>query len=450
MRLQRFFKQFFFLFCLISLSMAACVPAQGTIVPASTPSPEPPALTAAPTLGSQVVVAFVKDRNIQVWDESTGQTQTILNTGDVIAVKMSDDGQVIAFLRRSAVQVTDGEWREQSSLWAVDWNGGNARELVSAESLRQRLNAVERDSTNIPQLAWVPGTHKLLFSGWTYFVMAEGESHAVPQGLYLVDADTLSAAELIPAGNNLRFVPSPDGRQVALMSTNGLSFINVDGSNLRSDVLPYAQVGRTAPLFPKGVWTEDSTAFLITGSLEADPAFNINFAIWRVPLDGSAHTSLATVTKSDPGSVTFSPDGQRIAFIQPTDTNPPFSAAWFITPLTGNASPLAITPGFETWSASLHWSPGGDPFTGTLKKLCPDASNDSNICDDRLSFYGNIAAIHWLDGNRVLFLTRDPSVLFLATMDFTGPWDATTIPIVAWPLHESVSLNSFTTAKVSR
>ena len=457
MRSKRFLKQLFFLFCFISLILTACLPAGGTVVSTSTPSPapsipltEPPVLTATPSLGSGLVVAFVKEGNIHLWDESTGQTQIIVNAGDVISVKMSDDGQLITFLRRSAVQLADNEWREQSALWVVDRNGGNARELVSADSLRQRLNAVERDSTNIPQMEWVPGTHKLLFSGWTYLVMAEGESHAVPQGLYIVDADALTDSALIPAGNNLRFVPSPDGQQVALMSTNGLSFINIDGSNLRSDVLPYAQVGRTAPLFPKGVWTQDSTAFLITGSLEADPTFNISFTIWRVPVDGSAHMSLATVTKSDPGSVTFSPDGQRIAFIQPTDTNPPFSAAWFITALTGNASPLAITPGFETWSASLHWSPAGDPFTGTLKKLCPDASNDSNICDDRLSFYGNIAAIHWMDGNRVLFLTRDPSVLFLATMDFTSPWDATTVPIVAWPLHESVSLNSFTAAIVTQ
>ncbi|HET9909605.1 MAG TPA: hypothetical protein VFQ23_23360 [Anaerolineales bacterium] len=454
MRFTPWFKQFFLVFCLLSISLAACIPTSGTAVSTSTPSPAPslpltgePAATAAPIIGSGLRVAFVKERNIHLWDESTGQSQIIFNAGDVIAVKMSEDGQLIAFLRRSAVQLTEAEWREQSSLWIVDSNGDNPRELVSADALRQRLNAVERDSTNIPQLEWVPGTHKLLFSGWTYFVMAEGESHAVPQGLFLIDADSLTDAELVPAGNNLRFVPSLDGNQIALMSLNGLSFINTDGGNLRPNVLTYTQVGRTAPLFPTGVWTQDSTAFLVTGSLEADPEFNINFTIWRVPVDGSAQTSLATITKSDPRSVMFSPDGQRIAFIQPTDTNPPFSASWFIMALIGNASPIAIQPSFEVWSASLHWSPAGDPFTGTLKKLCPDASNDGNICDDRLYFDGALSAIHWIDSNRVLFLTRNPSVLFLATMDFTSPWDATTIPIVAWPLNESVSLNSFTTAK---
>ena len=436
------------------LSASGCgnLPAVGPApAPISTSVPtEMPAPTTKPSTGPQIMVAFVKDGNIQLWDESTGQSKTILNAGDVIAVKMSDDGQVIAFLRRSGVQLAENEWREQAALWAIDENGANPRELISAESLRQRLNAAERDSTNIPQMEWIPGTHQLLFTGWTYFVQAEGESHAIPQGLYLVDADAVTDKELVPAGSNLRFVPSPDGRQIALMSTNALSFINVDGSNLRSDVLTYPQVGLTAPLFPTGVWTGDSSAFVITGSLENDPGYNINFTVWRVPVDGSSPESLATVTKSDPRSATFSPDGTRMAFLQATDGQPPTIAGWFVTALAGNARPLAIPSDFETWIASLHWSPAGDPFTGNLKKLCPEATSNSDICDDRIHFDGTVAAVHWIDGNRVLILTQNPSVLFLGKMDFTGNMDGITIPIATWPVNDWVNLKSFTTAKVIR
>jgi hypothetical protein len=394
-----------------------------------------------------LVVAFVKDGNIQVWEEATNQSKTILNAGDVIAVSMTDDSQVIAFLRRSAVRVAENESFEQSALWAVDRKGGNARELVSAESLRQRLNTAQRDSSNIPQMEWIPGTHRLLFSGWNYFVMAEGESHAVPEGLFLVDTDTLTDTVLIPAGNNLRFVPSPDGQQIALMSTSGLSFINADGSNLRRDVVTYPQVGRSAPLFPTGVWTQDSTAFVITGSMEADPEFNISFVIWRVPVDGSSPETLATAMKSDPGSVTFSPDGQRMAFVQTLDEQPARNAGWFVTPLSGRVSPLAIPSyyDFANRNASLHWSPAGDPFTKNLRKLCPAATRDTEECDTRISFYGSVSAVHWIDGNRLLFLTREPSVLFLGRMDFTGNMSGTTIPIASWPLEDWVDLKSFTT-----
>jgi Tol biopolymer transport system component len=428
----------------INVRMLGPSPAPGSVATAL-PSPG-----VAPSNESGLAVAFVKDGNIQMWDESTGQIQTILNTGDVIAVTMSDDGQLIAFLRRSAVKLTESEWFEQSALWAVDRNGGNPRELVSAESLRQRLNAAQRDSTNIPQMQWIPGTHRLLFSGWKYIVQAEGESHAIPEGLYLADADARTDTVLVPAGNNLRFVPSPDGRQVALMSPTSLGFINVDGSNPRSDVLTYSSVGLTGPVFPTGVWTRDSQAFVMTASFE-NTSMGINFTVWRVPVDGSAPETLAKIPRSEPGSATFSPDGKHVAFAQFTDTQPSEIARWLILPLTPEAEPLAIPTKIEFEGfANLHWSPTGDAFTKNLRKLCPDATSDSNICDVRIHFDGTLAALQWIDGNRLLFLTRNPSVLFLGKMDFSGNMDGTTIPIIAWPLEDWVSLQSFTMAKVSR
>jgi dipeptidyl aminopeptidase/acylaminoacyl peptidase len=422
----------------------------GTPDPSATPGSMATALpspAAAPSNEPGLTVAFVKDGNIQLWSESTGQVRMMLNSGDVIAVAVSDDGQVIAFVRRSVVQLASDEWFEQSALWAIDQDGGHPRELVSAESLRQRLNAAGRDSTNIPQMEWIPGTHRLLFSGWKYLVQAEGESHAVPEGLYLVDADALTDLTLVSSGNNLRFVPSPDGAQVALMSPNSLGFINVDGSSQRPDVLTYAEVGLAAPLFPTGVWTQDSRAFVMTGSFERDASSNLALVIWRVPVDGSTPTSLAGISRTEPGSVTFSPDGRKVAFVQTTDTQPPEIAGWMITQLIPETGPLA-TPtriDFEGF-ANVNWSPTGDAFTRNLRRLCPDAASDSDVCDVRIHFDGTLAALQWIDGNRILFLTRDPSVLFLGTMDFTGNMDGTTTPIVAWPLEDHVSSKSFTTA----
>jgi hypothetical protein len=408
-----------------------------------------PSPAAAPANQSGLAVVFVQDGNIQLWNESTGQIQTILNTGDVIAVTMSDDGQVIAFLRRSVVQLAADEWFEQSALWAVNRDGRDLRELVSAESLRQRLNAAERDSTNIPQMEWIPGTHRLLFSGWKYLVQAEGESHAIPEGLSLVDADALTDLALIPAGKELHFVPSPDGGQVALVSPNSLGFINVDGSNQRSDILTYSSSPFPGPIFPTGVWTRDSRAFLITASFENTSA-GMDFTVWRVPVDGSAPESLAEILHSEPGSITFSPDGKHVAFAQFTDAQPPELDRWLITPLTPEAGPLAIPTKVEFEGlANLHWSPTGDPFTRNLRRLCPDATSDSDVCDARISLDGTAAAFQWIDGNRILFLTRNPSVLFLGEMDFTGNLDGTTIPIMAWPLEDWVSSKSFTMAKVS-
>jgi Tol biopolymer transport system component len=383
---------------------------------------------------------LVEDGNLRVWEEATSETRTLVDSGDVIAVTMSGDGQVVAFLRRSAVQRSDLEWYEQSALWAVDGNGENPRELVSAEELRSLLGATETDSTNIPQMEWIPGTHRLLYSGWTYLVQAEGESHAVPEGLYQVDADTATNAVLVAEGTNLRFVPSPDGEQIALMSPTSLGFVNVDGTDLRQDVLTYPAVGITGPLFPVGAWAEDSHAFLITGSLETDPAAGFNFSIWRVPVDGSQPDSLANIRQSHPDSVTFSPDGRHVAAIQYNDEVPPQIAGWFITPLAAGVGSLAIPNEIEVGYAGLHWSPAGGAYTGTLMQLCPGATADSDVCDSRISFSGTAAAIRWIGGDRLLFLTREPSVLFLVSSDGTSE------PISAWPLEDWVGPASFAAA----
>ena len=177
----------------------------------------------------------------------------------------------------------------------------------------------------------------------------------------------------------------------------------------------------------------------------------MNFTVWRVPVDGSAPEALAEILRSEPRSITFSPDGKHVAFVQSTDTQPPEIAGWLITPLTPEAGPLAIPTKIEFEGfANLHWSPTGDPFTRNLRKLCPDATSDSDVCDVRIHFDGTLAALQWIDGNRVLFLTRNPSVLFLGEMDFSGNMDGTTIPIVAWPLEDWVSSQSFTMAEGSR
>ena len=225
MRSKPFFKHVPLSICLLFLALSACLPMQADVLPtatrvsmptqsisAETPSPSVPLL---PT--GKILVAFVKDGNLQVWDEATQQTRTIVNTGDGSAVTVSDDGQIIAFTRRSWVgDVLTGY--EQFALWAMSLDGGNARELISAQDLRQRINPSERDSSNFYQLGWVPQSHQLIFSGTKYIVQAEGLSHAIPQGAYLVDTDNGSVAMLAEAEENLRFSPSPDGMQVALMS----------------------------------------------------------------------------------------------------------------------------------------------------------------------------------------------------------------------------------------
>lgn len=438
---------------LLVVAAAACQAspsASPTLAPAQTAeSTHAPSASA----GTGAVVAFVKDGRLLIWDEATGQTQIIFDSGDVIAVSVSDDGQVLGFLRRSVVQLAKDpwtSWREQSALWAVDRDGGNPRELVSSDALRSLLDAAENDSTNIPHMAWIPGTHRLLYSAWRYIVQAEGESHAVPEGLFLVDADTLSEAVLMPAGSTLRFVPSPDGQQIALLSPTGLGFINVDGSHLRSDALSFPEASLIGPFLPTGVWTQDSGAFVATGSFERDPMFNISFTLWKVPVEGSPPEALATIHRSDPRSVSFSPDGRWAAFAQHTDQEPSELAGWSVIALPTGVGALAGPQNLDLLFAGVQWSPDSRAFNRTMRELCPEASWDSEVCASPLSFDGSAVAVRWLDTSRFLFLTREPSVLFLITLDPSGVFDGTSLPIVTWPLEDFTGLDSFAVAAEDR
>ena len=385
----------------------------------------PPAPTTQPA-DESIVVAFVKDGNIHVWDSTTQQSETIFTSGDVTTLTMSDDGEVIAFTRHSLVgEQLDGYG--QSALWAVDRNGDNPRELVSAESFHQRLNPRERETSSVSQLEWIPGTHRLLFSGWTYIVQGEGESHATPEGLYMVDTDTLAETVLVPDGNGLRFAPSPDGSQIALMFLDSFGFINVDGSDPHLKVLTYPAWQSTAPIFPKGAWVQDSQAFLLAAPNESGERFMWNFTIWRVPVDGSLAESLATVTDQIyPDSISFSPGGNHATYYGSLSGQPEVNR-WFILSLAADVGPLAISHTYQDLWVTLHWSPADLAYTiteGSLFQLCPDATQITEVCGDPVNLGGNIAAIHWLDASRFLFLLTDSSTLFL------GRLDGTMVPIV--------------------
>jgi hypothetical protein len=451
----------FFIFLIIVLLIAACAPAMQGPIPTtsavapgvipdfiptvtSVPPASTPALTEPQGAAGALVVAFVKDGDIHLWEEATGQSRTLLRAGDVVSVTMSDDGQVMAFTRRAWVGgELDGY--EQLSLWAVNLNGENPREVIPPGFLRQRLNLTERESSNFYQLGWIPHTHQLIYSITKYIAQAEGMSHAIPHGAYMVNIDSGSVTVLAEATENLRLVPSPDGMQMALLSPVSLSFINSDGINRRSDVLTYPAAGLTGPLFPTGVWTADSRAFILTGSFEKDPNMDINFTFWRVPVDGSSAEALLAVTKSHPDSVTFSPDGRSASFFKTTDTQPSEIAGWFITPFSVEVGSLAIPYyGKEAFYANLHWSPAGQAYAirdHDLSPLCPDATQDTQMCGEPVHLgidSSIITSLQWVDRDRFLVAGIEPNMLVL------GKLDGTFVPVANWGDYELVSWSAAT------
>jgi hypothetical protein len=368
------------------------------------------------------VVAFVKDGNLLVWDEATGQSQTIFDSGDVIHAKLSDDGQLAAFLRRSYFAAGGFDRNEQSALWVVGRDGSNPHELVSVAALRALLNAAEADSTNFPRLEWIPNSHRLLYSGNTYEALGYGEgAHTPLRGVYLVDADSLANLTLAPADIGPAFVASPDGQQVALVTPTDLSFVNADGSRLRPNVLTYPAKGVPQPVTPFGVWTQDSSAFLVAAPVETGTRTFDKLTIWRVPVEGAQAQALVTVNDSNP-QVAFAPDGSATAIVRESPQSRWGASATFIVPLPENLGPLA-TPGDTMDYSRLVWSPASSGYIFDvqtrmdLHPLCPNAGQVIELCGPPIHIPLQIDRFEWIDRSRFLYVTTQPRGLYLGSLD---------------------------------
>jgi len=432
------------------LFLSACTQRdQATVAPSATSDPAAAptaASTTAPTpaakathdpltvilesaaVGQAAVVTYVQDGNLLVWDQTTGQSQIIIDSGDVTRVELSGDGQLVAFLRRSFFAAGGFDQNEQSALWVVGRDGSNPRELVSAEVLREQLDTAGADSTNFPRLAWIPNSHRLLYSGDTYAAHGEGESAHVPtRGVYLINADTLAQGVLAPAEESFHFVPSPDGRLVVLVNTTGLSFFDVDSGRRRLDFPAAPIIGDTGWFTNAGVWTQDSSAFVINALVEPTNIIS-DYALWRVPVDGSPASQLITFAAGT-GSVVFAPDGSGAAILGAASGTGP--SAWFILPLPEDLGPVAVPR--DTFDyAHLTWSPSSSAYVlealsfdpqgvmhgrKQLFPLCPNAVQAIEVCGAAIDLGEQIEWLEWVDRSRFLYATYQPRRLYLGSLE---------------------------------
>jgi len=395
------------------------------------PVPQAPESTEADegVRGSAVVV-FVEEGNVVVWEEATGQSQTIVDSGDAIRVELSDDADLVAFVRRSHFSAGGVDQNEQSALWVVGRDGSNPRELVSADQLRLRVNAAQADSTNFPRLDWIPNTHRLLYSGNTYDAHGYGEgAHTPLKGVFQIDADTLEQRELAPIETSYHFVASPDGRYVALVDTNGVLVCDVDRGRQLLEFPAGPIVGEPGYFAGAGVWTQDSRAFVITAVVE--PANVISrYEFWRVPVDGSPAEELLSFPAGTSNAV-FAPDGSRAAVLGAATAVGP--SAHFLLPLPESLGPLAV-PGDTFDYSHFTWSPAGSAYIlerlsfdaqggmhgrRNLFPLCPNAFQDIEVCGPAIPLGEQVEWLEWVDRNGFLFVTYQPRRLYFGSLDGT-------------------------------
>jgi hypothetical protein len=222
-----------------------------------------------------------------------------------------------------------------------------------------------------------------------------------------------------------------------MVTPTGLSFYSFEAGRLRPDVLTYPAKGVPFAFTPWGVWTQDSSAFLIAAPDET------GITIWRVPIEGALSQALITVDSANL-QVIFAPDGSGAAMVRQGVTvervgsAPPLSfdgigglfaprfagrevaAATFIVPLPEGVGPLA-TPR-ETSGNLPVWSPGGSAYVfdgkslRDLYPLCPGASQMIEVCGPAIQIPMENEGPKWVDGNRFLYVTIRPRQLYLGDL----------------------------------
>jgi len=339
----------------VEATLSAVPPAAppATEAPATLPpeasSPEPPA---------PLRVVYVSGGNVWLWEEGLAPRQ-LTSSGSAARVLISSDGARVAFLR-----LVDASGFGHTQLRAVNADGTGEMTLLSAAALDALYAPAESTvGIDISQLAFIPGTHALLFN--TYRI-PEFIGLMKNDDLLRIDADTGTLTTLLAPESGGNFVIAPDGTQVALTTPTAAGLVNVDGTNLRAGLVTFPLVITYSEYlyYPTPVWAPDSSAVGIALPSEDPLASSPSGTTWLIPADGGSATGLGNITAmfffpfmQFPA---LSPSLDQVAYARETGT--PNVRDLFIAAPSG-ASEALVTTGEIDWKG---WSPDGAHFLYTV------------------------------------------------------------------------------------
>ena len=238
--------------------------------------------------------------------------------------QISPDGRRVAYLRQSMDIMTD---RATTDIWIVDAGGGNHRPVLSGTQ-----------SYSSPR--WSPSGDRLLY------VASEGDRGAEIHVRWMDTGQTALLSNLPESPGSLAW--SPDGKTIAFTM-----FVPSDGLNLASP-----------PKKPDGAtWAEpvrviDRMPYRADGAGYLDVGYRHVFVI---PADGGTPRQLTSGDFNHGGALSWSPDGQRIAFsanrIENPLTDPRDSEVFTVDVASGAIVQLTDRDGPD---AAPQYSPDGN------------------------------------------------------------------------------------------
>lgn len=256
---------------------------------------------------------------------------------DYSEVKLSDDGEMVAFKRNG-------------QLWVISSDGTKERLLVASDNLKIIQPESSETTLVVHRFDWVPDTHNLLFN--TGFPSEMGVSYR--DDLHMMDADTLEWRILRDAGEGGTFLISPKGSQVVMVTPSEISIMDIKGTNYRS-LLRYSQIdtGSEYYYYAMPTWSLDSQSLMV-----AIPPrdFRDNLTtpkvIWHLFANGSPPVEVSQLPVQY--RYVFSPDFSKLAYSDLKDNINEIH----IANIDGSEDMIYqsnINMNFETWSPDSRY-----------------------------------------------------------------------------------------------
>lgn len=319
--------------------------------PESTSAAEPTA-TSVPTPVSLRVV-YTDGGNVAYYAEP-GPASLLTFSGAVESVRLSDDGEKIAYSRRPT---PDGP----PELRVVDRDGSGDGLLMSPSDFDALYPLGDALHHDLSQFDFLPGTHILLLN--TRYAY-EGPGLTKHDDLIQLDTDTLARTMLLAPGTGGDFTASPDGQYLAIVRPDTIEIRRANGTPTGSGTISYTPVITYSEYryYARPVWAPDSSAIgaAIPSSDPLAPA--TTGSIWRLPVGGTA-SLLSTISGQflllSGSDKLLSPDLARVAYTKPTSTPNVHNLYWSFA--DGSGETLIAT--FRAWGG---WSPDAQHFVFSL------------------------------------------------------------------------------------
>jgi Tol biopolymer transport system component len=412
--------------------------AETTVVP-PTPMPTPTPIPAPTELRVAFVKATEHGNNVWLWKEGEVEAVPLTKDGGVGDVKISDDGEIVAFTRG------DGLWMVMAS-GVNEGSPAEGRQLVSAEDFAAMEARDPELEVALNRFEWVPGTRILAFN--TRLRMEIGL--VLNDDLHLVNADTLERTTLLPPGEGGEFTYSPDGSQMAIVTVGSISLVDADGSN-RREVLTYTPVAAhsEAPYYAQPVWAADSGSLrVVIPPVDSFAQPSADASVWHIATDGRPATLLRHIPMAQMSQPAISSDLRYIAHLYMVQSDRAPRSELLITDLELDAtityfprtdSETEVAPEdeeaivYNPMAGEIYgWAPGpahadgerslaflaqtepGLPFQAQIGQLGGDvvpAHSETEVVVD----------VRWVDADRYLFLAQSPKGWDILLGEIGGP-----------------------------